>query len=142
MPQAKSERDRRFDPVDVHVGARLREQRLALGLSQVMLGVRLGVTFQQIQKYERGANRISAAKLHHAARALDVEMAFFFVGLPGNGDGPTARLTPPNGAEVLPTPEDLSLLRDFHRLSSNSQRAVLDVIKELAGRGAHDGDDG
>jgi transcriptional regulator with XRE-family HTH domain len=66
------------DRVDVHVGRRLREMRLLRGLSQSALGKRLGVTFQQIQKYERGANRLSASMLWHAAEALNVPVSSFF----------------------------------------------------------------
>ena len=71
------------DPVDVHVGARMKLRRVLLGLSQAELGAALGLTFQQIQKYERAANRISASMLHHIATVLDVPVSFFFDGMDG-----------------------------------------------------------
>ena len=69
------------DPVDVHVGSRLRERRVSLGMSQTVLAERLGLTFQQVQKYERGANRLSASTLWRAAEAVDVPVSYFFDGL-------------------------------------------------------------
>ena len=66
------------DPIDVQVGSRVRLRRDMLGLSQAKLGEAIGLTFQQVQKYERGANRISASKLHELARVLDVPVSFFF----------------------------------------------------------------
>lgn len=72
------------DPIDMHVGLRMRGRRRELGLSQFELGDKLGVTFQQIQKYERGANRVSASKLWHAAEALHTGVGFFYSGLPAN----------------------------------------------------------
>lgn len=74
-------------PVDQHVGQRMRRARKDLGLSQTQLGDVLGITFQQVQKYERGANRVSASKLFEAARALGVTVSFFFEGLPDELNG-------------------------------------------------------
>jgi len=83
--------------IDVHVGARVRLRRMMLGLSQEKLGEHLGITFQQIQKYEKGTNRIGASRLQAIARVLSVPVAFFFEGAPGGGDGhepmPTADVT-------------------------------------------------
>jgi len=70
-----------FDPVDVHVGARLRALRAERGLTQSALGAKAGVTFQQVQKYECGANRVSASRLWALAGALEVDVAYFFAGL-------------------------------------------------------------
>ncbi|RWX81472.1 XRE family transcriptional regulator [Neorhizobium lilium] len=69
-------------PVDVHVGRRLRMRRAQLGMSQTTLGDQLGITFQQIQKYERGANRVSASMLHDIARVMETQIAYFFEDLP------------------------------------------------------------
>jgi transcriptional regulator with XRE-family HTH domain len=69
------------DPIDVYVGSRLRERRVSLGMSQTVLADRLGLTFQQVQKYERGANRLSASALWRAADAVDVPVSYFFDGL-------------------------------------------------------------
>lgn len=74
------------NPVDVHVGARIRERRRELGLSQQGLADHLGLTFQQIQKYERGANRVSASVLWNTSGRLGVSVAYFFQGLPTYGD--------------------------------------------------------
>ena len=74
--------DRSPNPVDVHVGERIRRRRRALGISQDKLADSLGLTFQQVQKYERGANRVSASKLYQIARALQASIPYFFDGLP------------------------------------------------------------
>jgi transcriptional regulator with XRE-family HTH domain len=74
------------DPIDIHVGQRLKARRVMLGLSQEKLAESLGLTFQQIQKYERGANRISASRLYHLSRVLDAPVSFFFDDLAGHGD--------------------------------------------------------
>lgn len=81
------------DEVDAHVGARIRSRRQALAKSQVQLGAAIGVSFQQVQKYERGLNRVSASALYGLAAALEVEPAWFFEGLPGRPiTDPVARL--------------------------------------------------
>src|SRR3954470_24288824 len=72
----------RSHPVDVHVGARMRQRRTLLGMSQEKLGTAVGLTFQQIQKYERGANRISSSRLYEFARVLDVPVSYFFDEMP------------------------------------------------------------
>lgn len=117
-------------PVDEHVGARLRELRKAAGLSQSTLGERLGITFQQIQKYERGTNRISASKLHEAAQVLGVTIADFFAGLPG-------------ASNTLPVPGDLAADKDVRRLAhafegvpTGVRRQLLDLAEAL-GRDGH-----
>ncbi len=68
------------DPVDIHVGGRVRARRKMMGLSQTQLGQELGVTFQQVQKYERGTNRIGSSRLFRVSNALDVPVAYFFEG--------------------------------------------------------------
>src|SRR5436189_681918 len=74
---------RRANPVDVHVGSRVRLRRMMLGMSQEKLGESLGITFQQIQKYEKGTNRIGASRLQHIARVLTMPVSYFFEGAPG-----------------------------------------------------------
>jgi transcriptional regulator with XRE-family HTH domain len=86
MPTRIAKRDGP-DPVDVHVGKRVREHRKSLGLSQTKLGDSIGLTFQQIQKYERGTNRVSASKLWAIANLFDVPISWFFEGLEGAGKG-------------------------------------------------------
>ncbi len=84
-----AERESRIDPIDVHVGQRIRLRRNLLGLSQEKLGEALGLTFQQVQKYERGVNRVGASRLHVLARVLDVPVGFFYDDLPTTeGDAP------------------------------------------------------
>lgn len=75
------------DPIDKHVGLRVRMRRIALGLSQEKLADALGLTFQQVQKYENGINCIGASRLQHIAHALQVAVPFFFEGAPGSGEG-------------------------------------------------------
>ena len=94
------------NPVDKHVGSRIRTRRLLVGLSQEKLGEGLGITFQQVQKYERGTNRISASRLQQASRVLGVPVAYFYEGVPpidgtqtGGADGATAKL-----ARSMPEP--------------------------------------
>lgn len=91
------------NPIDRHVGARLRQRRLGLGLSQLALGEAMGVTFQQVQKYEQGRNRVCASRLHGAAEALGCSIAWFFDELggapPPRRDGHLWRLTP-EGVEL------------------------------------------
>lgn len=69
--------------IDQHIGKRIRERRIEIGMSQDALGAKLGVSFQQIQKYESGANRIAASRLYLLSKTLDVDLSFFFEGLPG-----------------------------------------------------------
>jgi len=84
MAKSKSGRGRgrRIGPIDVHVGARLRQRRTLLGMSQTALGDAIGLTFQQVQKYERGMNQISASRLFNLSRVLDVPVQFFFDDMP------------------------------------------------------------
>lgn len=119
-------------PVDLYVGSRLRIRRKVLGLSQTQLADALGITFQQIQKYERGANRISASKLYEAARLLRSPVSYFFEGLDetaGNGldDGLAQRMT-----QFVATPEGLELAALFPRLNDRRlRRRVVDLVKAM-----------
>ena len=107
---------RRPNPVDLHVGGRVRMRRKLLGVSQEQLADSLGLTFQQVQKYERGANRVSASKLYEIAKTLQVPVSFFFDGLadPMDGsDGDEVGLQAERIVqEFLTTPEGLELLHD------------------------------
>ena len=92
-PAERGEREHRPSPIDVHVGGRVRLRRTLLGMSQEKLGEALGLTFQQVQKYERGVNRIGASRLFDIARVLDVPIGFFFDDMPdGVGGGSRTRL--------------------------------------------------
>ncbi len=119
-------------PVDLYVGARLRIRRKVLGLSQTQLADALGITFQQIQKYERGANRISASKLYEAARLLRSPVSYFFEGLDETrrddlDDGFARRMT-----QFVATPEGLELAGLFPRLNDRRlRRRVVDLVKAM-----------
>jgi len=123
---------RRPNLVDIHVGARLRIRRKLLRMSQEHLANALGITFQQIQKYERGANRISASKLFEAAETLSVPVAHFFEGL----EGATAPNTDDAGSEAhafLGLSEGLELARLFPLIPRGSlRREVLKLVRTLA----------
>ncbi|MZR29591.1 helix-turn-helix domain-containing protein [Sneathiella litorea] len=123
-------------PVDVHVGSRLRMRRTLLGLSQQKLGQKLSLTFQQIQKYERGANRIGASRLFELSRILEVKPAFFFEEMP---TGKTPQIS---GVEEQPSEfeheflgkrETLELVRAYYKIENmDVRKRVFDVIKALA----------
>lgn len=123
------------NPVDIYVGARVRLRRKFLGMSQADLAAALGLTFQQVQKYERGTNRISASKMFEAARALKAPVAYFFEGY--------SEIVPPEGFEASPPGSDAShfLLSDeglelavsFPRVkSAQLRRRILDLVQALA----------
>ena len=135
---------RRANPIDVHVGARVKLRRTLLGMSQERLGEQLGLTFQQIQKYEKGVNRIGASRLFDMARVLGVPVQFFYDDAP-NGDGiasapgMTERPSEPYVPEVLATREGLELNKAFARIAdARVRRAVVDLVRSLAGDEAHE----
>ena len=124
------------DPIDIHVGARLRMRRLLVGLSQEKLGAALGITFQQIQKYEKGANRISASRLQELARILQVPPSFFFDGAPP-GQAPIGGFAEPEGnsyvIDFLATSEGVELNRAFALIRDPEvRRRILDLVTSLA----------
>ncbi|PZQ43396.1 MAG: transcriptional regulator, partial [Phenylobacterium zucineum] len=104
-------------PVDLHVGARLRLARKNKGFSQSQLAHGLGLTFQQVQKYERGVNRISASKLYDAAGVLGVPAEWFFAALPAPGEG--GEVAPDLAGPMLATAAGVTLARAFPKLSPN-----------------------
>ncbi|MFP4126111.1 MAG: helix-turn-helix domain-containing protein [Alphaproteobacteria bacterium] len=130
--------------VDRHVGRRLKLRRLLLGLSQERLGELLGLTFQQIQKYERGTNRLGASRLYAAAHALGVDVGFFFDELDGRPHG-LAEDAIDNGDEPACGPaqrrrDTLELVRAFERIDDPQlRRRVLDVTKAVADAGLGSG---
>lgn len=119
-------------PIDRHVGLRLRLRRRQLGISQEKLAEAVGITFQQVQKYERGANRVSASRLWELARALKVSVDHFFEGLdPGDEDLPD--MGPLKQAQAfLLTPEGVDLALVFPRVSAPLRRRLLELIRDLA----------
>lgn len=138
----KGEREHRPSPIDVHVGTRVRLRRTLLGMSQEKLGEALGLTFQQVQKYERGVNRIGASRLFDLARVLDVPIGFFFDDMPdamGGSGALRARLggfaEQQEGFEddTLHKRETLELVRAYYRITEPAVRKrVFDLIKSLA----------
>ena len=138
------EREHRASPIDVHVGTRVRLRRTLLGMSQEKLGEALGLTFQQIQKYERGVNRIGASRLFDLARVLDVPIGFFFDDMSpelGGNAATRARTAGFGFAEgqegfeddTLHRRETLELVRAYYRITDPSVRKrVFDLIKTLS----------
>ena len=127
--------DRSPNPIDVHVGDRIRRRRRALGVSQDRLADQLGLTFQQVQKYERGANRVSASKLYQIASALQASIAFFFEGLPDPARvGGVAEDGAATFIHELPlTPEERELTGLLSRIDSKRVRKrLLELVRTLA----------
>jgi len=136
-----SEKDGRPSPIDVHVGTRIRLRRTLLGMSQERLGDALGLTFQQVQKYERGVNRVGASRLFDLSRVLDVPISFFFDDLPDNVTGLTSRRPMAGfadtqdalGEESLNRRETLELVRAYYRISDPAiRKKVFELIKSMA----------
>ncbi|MFN4281827.1 MAG: helix-turn-helix domain-containing protein [Alphaproteobacteria bacterium] len=138
--------DEHADPVDIHVGRRLRQRRALLGMSQDKLGRAVGLTFQQIQKYERGANRIGASRLLQLSRALAVPISYFFEDAPG---APTARGRKADGKlkgaphksaveeaaarDPFARRETLDLVRAYYAIVNPSVRKrVLELVRALS----------
>jgi transcriptional regulator with XRE-family HTH domain len=116
--------------IDLHLGRRLRRRRRLLGLTQQQLASVVGVRFQQIQKYECGANRISAARLWRIAAALEVPVGYFYDGL---ADGARCDADHAEDGEVLARKETLDLVRAYYRLDERPRRRLLDLAKSLRG---------
>lgn len=133
-------------PIDVHVGSRVRMRRTLLGMSQERLGRELGLTFQQIQKYERGANRIGSSRLFDLSRALDVPVSFFFEEMPASVDsgvGPIATAVPTDEElDPMAKRETLELVRAYYRIpDALTRKRLVELIKSVAKRpGAREGD--
>ena len=142
MPEDRPRGDRQPNPVDRHVGERVRARRKQLGLSQDKLAEALGLTFQQVQKYERGVNRISASKLFEAAGALSVDVPFFFDGLPQSGADGVAEPDAPAFQALTLTPEDTELLTAFRSIpGKRMRRRVMELVRELAQEASSSTDD-
>lgn len=126
------------NPVDAHVGSRLRLRRTLMGMSQEKLGEAVGLTFQQIQKYEKGANRIGASRLFQFSRILEVPPSFFFDDMPGEvAGGPVKGVAEPEGEGFRHDPmskrETLELVRAYYRITDRSVRKRLfELIKAVA----------
>ncbi|MFC7292488.1 helix-turn-helix domain-containing protein [Hirschia litorea] len=118
--------------VDIYVGKRLRRRRRLLGMTQQDLASEIGVRFQQIQKYECGANRITASRLFDLANALTVNVSYFFDGLAPDGKQAAANDGHDTiSGDVLSQKETLELVRAYYRLSERPRRRLLDLAKAL-----------
>ncbi|MBA4791284.1 MAG: helix-turn-helix transcriptional regulator [Pseudomonadota bacterium] len=125
------------NPIDKHVGSRVRMRRMMVGMSQEKLGESLGITFQQIQKYEKGTNRIGASRLQQISIVLGVPVAFFFEGAPtllSNEEGFSEAASPTFVNDFLATSDGLALTRNFMRISdSKVRRRIVDLVAAIAG---------
>ena len=132
---------RRANPMDVHVGSRVRLRRMLLGMSQEKLGEHLGLTFQQVQKYEKGVNRIGASRLFDLAKVLGVPVQFFYDEAPSGvhttGNAMAGFAEQPGESYVvdfLGTREGLELNKAFARISDPKvRRSIVDLVRSLAG---------
>lgn len=131
------ENKKKPNPIDIHVGSRIRLRRTMLGMSQEKLGESLGITFQQIQKYEKGTNRVGASRLQNISSILNVPVSFFFEDAPGD------HLATPGGLEeasssnyvvdFLSSSEGLQLNRAFVKIADPKvRRRIVDLVKTLA----------
>lgn len=119
--------------IDIHLGRRLRRRRRLLGLTQQQLAGACGVRFQQIQKYECGANRISAARLWQLSEALQVPIAYFYDGLSEQERSAAEAKIAEDAGEVLSRKETLDLVRAYYQLDERPRRRLLDLAKSLHG---------
>ena len=119
------------NPIDIHVGSRMRMRRMALGMSQEKLAKALGLTFQQVQKYEKGANRMGSSRLQQAADVLGVAAAFFFEGAGGGPYG--SALSPAYIDDFVASEEGLRLAKAFMGLRPAVRRRIVDLVNEVAG---------
>jgi transcriptional regulator with XRE-family HTH domain len=125
------------NPIDKHVGARVRMRRMMLSMSQEKLGNSLGLTFQQVQKYEKGTNRIGASRLQQISHILQVPVAFFFEGAPAVGgsrsDGLGEAPSPAYVSDFLATSDGLALTKAFMRITdSKLRRRIVDLVEQIA----------
>ena len=136
-PDSEERSSRRANPVDVHVGTRVRLRRMLLGMSQEKLGEHLGLTFQQIQKYEKGINRIGASRLFDLSRVLAVPVQFFYEELPVSaGDGASGFAEQPESyaVEFLSSREGLELNKAFARITdARVRRSIVELVRSFAG---------
>jgi transcriptional regulator with XRE-family HTH domain len=124
-------------PVDKHVGSRVRMRRLMLGMSQTKLGDALGLTFQQVQRYERGQNRIGASCLQNISRILQIPVPFFFEGAPhlmGQPEGIGAAPSPAYVSDFFAMPDGLALTKALMRIKEpRLRRRIVALVEEIAG---------
>jgi transcriptional regulator with XRE-family HTH domain len=130
------------NPVDKYVGSRVRMRRIMLGMSQEKLGEALGLTFQQVQKYEKGTNRVGASRIQQISEILQIPVSFLFEGGPSGtasaenfGEG----TSPAYVSDFLATTEGLALTRAFTRIAdAKLRRSIVDLVEQIAAREAPD----
>lgn len=128
---------KRPHPVDVHVGSRVKMRRMLLGMSQEKLGEQLSLTFQQVQKYEKGSNRIGSSRLWQLSQILDVPVRYFFEGLQETAGAPGFAEAPQQDfvMDFVKSSEGLNLIKPFTRIEDPQvRRAVVNLVRALAGR--------
>lgn len=127
---------RKPNPIDIHVGSRVRLRRTMIGMSQEKLGDALGITFQQIQKYEKGANRVGASRLQEISRVLNTPVSFFFEDAPGSpssGEGFEEASSTNYVVDFLSSSEGLQLNRAFVKIEDPKvRRKLVELAKALA----------
>jgi transcriptional regulator with XRE-family HTH domain len=126
------------NPIDIHVGSRVRLRRMMLGMSQEKLGEQLGITFQQIQKFEKGTNRIGASRLQHIARVLSVPVSFFFEDAPATPNAGTTGVEESSSTnyvvDFLSSTEGIQLNKAFVRIKdAHQRRRIIDLVRSMAG---------
>jgi transcriptional regulator with XRE-family HTH domain len=128
------------NPIDRHVGSRVRMRRMMLGMSQEKLGDALGLTFQQVQKYEKGTNRIGASRLQQISEILQVPVAFFFEGapsVPGRASGMSEQASPSYVSDFLATSDGLALTKAFVQIKdAKLRRRIVDLVEAIVDRAA------
>ena len=126
------------NPVDKYVGSRVRMRRIMLGMSQEKLGEALGLTFQQVQKYEKGTNRVGASRIQQISEILQVPVSFLFEGGPSgiaSTDNFSEGVSPAYISDFLATSEGLALTRAFTRISdAKLRRSIVDMVEQIAAR--------
>jgi transcriptional regulator with XRE-family HTH domain len=129
------------NPIDKHVGSRVRMRRMMIGMSQEKLGEKLGITFQQIQKYEKGTNRIGASRLQQIALVLSVPVAFFFEGAPvpdSMSSGMAEPASPAYVSDFLATSDGLALTKAFMKVKdAKVRRRIVDLLESIAAGEEH-----
>ncbi|AKI02594.1 putative transcriptional regulator [Hoeflea sp. IMCC20628] len=131
------ENKKKPNPIDIHVGSRVRLRRTMLGMSQEKLGEALGITFQQIQKYEKGTNRVGASRLQNISTVLNVPVSFFFEDAPGDPSTGQPGMAEANSSnyvvDFLSSSEGLQLNRAFIKIPDPKvRRKLVDLVKSLA----------
>jgi transcriptional regulator with XRE-family HTH domain len=126
---AKAKEKNMAHPVDQHVGKRIRHRRWLVGMTQQQLADQVGIKFQQIQKYETGANRVSASRLWDIAKSLQVDISFFFDGIKTEEAQTEPGIAP---SDVMSDKEALELLRSYYAIPENQRRRLFDLARVLS----------